>query len=775
MMEYSVIGKRFPRLDGREKVTGQAQYVADIALPGMLYGKILRSPYPHARIINIDTRLAEQLPGVKAIVTGKDTPRTYMFGIDIYDEPLLAWDGVVRFIGQEVAGVAAADKDIAAEALELIKVDYEELPAVFDTKEAMKPEAPQVHPELPDIRNNTGFEVTIERGDIEQGFREADVVVEDEFVVAPVTNSYLEPDACLASYDAAGRLTAWVGSMWPSLIRDDLARTLQIPISKVRVIQKYVGGAFGARFTMYPLHFITCSLSIKTGKPVRIVRTRTEEFMIPRHRSSVRAHFKLGASNDGVITAIQTNVVVDNGAYQYLARRLATHMCCRSDANYRFKNIKYNCRNVYTNKTPVGTFRSFGDVQMTFPRESMIDMLAEKLGMDTAELKLRNCARTGDITAHGWHLNSVGVTECIEKATAAADWKGKKANGKSNRGIGIASTCHETDDRFREGFNGSISFVKILEDGRVQVITGEAEYGQGAHNAVAMTAAEELGLQPEDIEVPHHDTDISPWALGANGSRVMSAAVTATRLAALDAKKQILDTAAGMLNAKPEDLQMRAGKIYLIGSPEEYVTLTDVGHTAIHARGGSIIMGKGVEERWNTEYTLKVAHATHYGHSVSATYYDTTVAEVEVDTRTGEVKVLKVVVADDCGKVIDLMSLEGQVQGATVQGLGAALMEERIVDQGRVLNANFLDYRVPFATNVPPIEKIFVESNEPGFAYGCKGGGESAGIGSIIPAIANAIYDAVGVRIKTTPITREKVLRALTEKEGIPDEKLRIL
>ncbi len=220
---------------------------------------------------------------------------------------------------------------------------------------------------------------------------------------------------------------------------------------------------------------------------------------------------------------------------------------------------------------------------------------------------------------------------------------------------------------------------------------------------------------------------------------------------------------------------MRAGKIYLIGSPEEYVTLTDVGHTAVHARGGSMIMGKGVEERWNTEYTLKVAHATHYGHSVSATYYDTTVAEVEVDTRTGEVKVLKVVVADDCGKVIDLMSLEGQVQGATVQGLGAALMEERIVDQGRVLNANFLDYRVPFATNVPPIEKIFVESNEPGFAYGCKGGGESAGIGSIIPAIANAIYDAVGVRIKTTPITREKVLRALAEKEGIPDEKFRIL
>jgi CO/xanthine dehydrogenase Mo-binding subunit len=738
----------------------------------MLYGKILRSPLPHARILNIDNSRAEKLPGVKSIVTGKNAPKSYMFGIDINDEPLLAWDGIVRFVGQEVAGVAAIDKDIASEALELIKVDYEELPAVFDPEEAMQPGSPQVHPELPDIKNNIGFEVTIERGDIEQGFREADVSVEDKFVVSPVTHCYLEPDGCLASYDASGRLTVWVGSMWPSLMRNDLARTLQMPSSKVRVIQKYVGGAFGARFTMYPLHFITALLSIKTGRPVRIVRTRTEEFVIPRHRSCVRTNMKMGARKDGTITAIQTNVIVDNGAYQYMARRMATHMCCRSDANYRFKNIKYNCRNVYTNKTPIGTFRSFGDVQMTFPRESMIDMLAEKLGMDTVELKLMNCARTGDITAHGWHLNSVGVTECIEKATVAADWEAKKMNRRTGRGIGIASTCHETDDRFREGFNGSVSFVRLLEDGRVQAITGEAEYGQGAHNAVAMTVAEELGLCPEDVEVPHHDTDISPWALGANGSRVLSAAVTATRLAALDAKKQILNLAADMLKAGPELLEMNGGKICGVGSPQKWVSLADIGHEAVHRRGGSMIIGKGVDERWDTEYTLKAAHTTHYGHSVSATYYDTVVVEVEVDRKTGEVKVLKLVVADDCGKVIDLMSLEGQIQGATVMGLGAAMMEERIVEHGKVLNTNFLDYKVPFAVNMPPIEKIIVESNEPGFAYGCKGGGESPGIGSIMPAIANAIYDAVGVRIKSTPLTREKILKALAEKEDISDERL---
>lgn len=766
MKKYSVIGKRFPRLDGKEKVTGQAQYVADIALPHMLYGKILRSPYPHARILNIDTSRAEQLPGVKAIVSGKNTSKAYMFGIDIYDEPLLAWDGVVRFVGQEVAAVAATDKDIAAEALDLIKVDYEELPAVFDPEEAIKPGAPQVHPELSDVKNNIAYEVTIERGNIEQGFREADVIVEDEFVVAPVIQCYMEPEACLASYDASGRLTVWVGNMWPSLIRDELARTLQIPVSKVRVIQKYVGGAFGARVTIEPTHFITALLSMKIGKPVRIVRTRTEEFMMTRYRSSMRSHLKLGARKDGLITAIQTSVILDLGAHQYLSRRMSTHMGCRSDTNYRFKNIRYNCKNLYTNKSPVGTYRSFGEVQMTFPRESMIDMLAEKLGMDTAEFKLKNCPHSGDISPHGWHLDTCGVAECIEKATAAAGWKEKKANKQPKRGIGIASICKDVDDRFTHGFYGSVSFIKILEDGRVQVITGEAEYGQGVHNAVAMVAAEELGVRLEDVAVPHHDTDFSPWAVGPLGTRVMSQAVTATRLAALDAKKQALEVASGMLKAKVEDLEMKEGKIYITGSPESWLTLADIGHEAVHRRGGSMIIGKGVEERWNTEYITGPDHPTHYGRSVSACYFDTTIAEVEVNTETGEVQVLKVVLADDCGRVIDLMSLDGQIQGAIVQGVAAALMEERVVDQGQVVNPSFLDYRVPLSTNVPPIEKIYVETNDPNFAYGCKGGGQSAGIGSVMPAIANAIYDAVGVRIKSTPITRERVLRVLAEKEG---------
>jgi CO/xanthine dehydrogenase Mo-binding subunit len=766
MKKYTFIGESHPRIDAKDKVTGQAKYCADFSLPNMLHGKILRSPYAHARIINIDTSQAEKLPGVRAVVTGKDTGNAYMFGIDIYDEPILSWDNIIRFAGQEVAAVAAVDEATATAALELIKVEYEELPAVFDAKEAIKPGAPQVHPELAEVKNNIGFEVTIERGDIEKGFKEADVIVQDSFVTAQVNQCYMEPDACLATYDSTGKLTVWVGTQWPSLMRDELARALKIPIGKVRVLQYNVGGAFGGRFTMYPLHFATCLLAMKTGRPVKTVLTRTEEFIVQRARSRNYAEFKIGAKKDGTITAIQTNIIVDNGAYQYLGRRLATHMCCRSDANYRFKNIRYNCKNVYTNKTGIGTYRSFGDAEMTFPRESMMDILAEKLGMDTAELKLKNCARTGDVSPHGWHLNSVGVDECIAKATAAGGWKAKKAKKQPGRGIGIASTCHETDDRYGDGFMGSVTFIKILEDGSLQLITGEGEYGQGVNNACALVAAEELGVLPEAVNVLPHDTDISPWALGANGSRIMSAAVTATRLAALDTKRQAFEVAAEMLGVKEKELELGEGKIYVTGSPKKSVPLTDVGYYAIHRREGSMIVGKGVDER-DTEYTLRASHATHYGHSVSATYYDTVVVEVEVDTDTGVVKVLKAIVADDCGKVIDLMQLEGQVDGATVQGIGAALFEERLVDdKGRVVNTSFDDYWVPLATNAPPIERIFVESMEPGYAYGCKGGGESPGIGSIVPAIANAIYDAVGVRIKTQPLTPEKILKALAEKEG---------
>ena len=762
MKQFSVIGKKVPQLDAANKVAGKAVFTSDVLLPNMLYGKIIRSPHAHARILNINTSKAERLSGVKAIITANDVRHSFLFGIDGRDEPLMSWDGHIRFVGQEVAAVAAIDRDVAAEACDLIEVEYEELPAVFDVEEALQPDAPQIHPELEKVKNNIAFEVNIERGSIEQGFREADVIVEDRFEIAPVNQAYMEPDVCVAHYDVSGHLNVWVSSTWPSNIRDELAYVLDIPISKIRVLQYNVGGAFGAKFTGLQLHHISALLAMKAGRPVKITLSREEDFSVLRHRSGIRINWKLGAKKDGTICAQHTKLLLDQGAYIYMIKRMLTHMCCRNDGLYRIRNIKHEAKAVYTNKATIGTYRSFGDVQMSFGREQMLDILAEKLGMSVIDLKLKNAHRKGDITPHGWRLGSCGLIDCINKVSKAIKWKEKKVQRQEGRGIGIASTCHETDDRTTNGSYGSVTYIKLLEDGRIQLLTGEADTGQGSHNAFAMTAAEELGIPLEHVEVLPYDSDLVPWAWGYLGSRVMSAGVNATYLACQEVKKQCIDTAAEMLGQKPEGMEYKKGKVVVKGASKKQVLLSDIGYYAIHAkRESTMIIGRGIDER-PTEYTLDANHDTHYGHSVGATYFDTLAVEVEVNDKTGEVKVLQLVVADDCGKIIDRMMLEGQVDGAVVQGLGATLMEERkIDDKGRLVNSDFDRYQLPHATDVPPIMKIFIESNEPSYCYGHKGGGESAGIGSIMPAIANAIYDAVGVRIKVTPITPKKVLEAL--------------
>lgn len=772
---YRVIGNKVPRIDAKAKVMGTAKYVDDLVFPNMLWGKILRSPYAHAKIRNIDVSRAIRLPGVKAVLTYKDVPQVYMVGIDVRDEPLLAWDGVVRYVGQEVAAVAATDPDTAEEALQLIDVDYEPLPAVLTVEEALAPGAPLVHHTIfelkadPDVygpslmKNNVAWEISYERGDVEKGFKEAEVVVEDEFRYKNVVAGYMEPDGCVGYYDSAsGKLTLWVSSQWPSNVRDVISRNLGLPLNKVRVIQEAVGGAFGSKFTANQLHHIVALLSIKTERPVKIVLSREEDFQVVRSRGDMIIWMRLGAKKDGTLMAEQTRILVDNGAYQYLLRRRSLHMLERNDALYRFRNVKHEVRNVYTNKAPAGTYRSFGDVQMTWARESLLDILAEELKMDPAELRLKNATRTGDVTVNGWYIRSCGLSDCIREAIQASGWEEKRKLKDGRRGIGIACTCHETDDKASDGFYGTVAYVKLMEDGTVQLLIGEAEYGQGAHNAFAMVIAEELGVPLENIEVVVQDTDRVPWGWGALGSRVMSQGVNATFLACQDAKKQIIEVASQLLGKEPGSLTFENGRVYVTGSPEVSVSLADVARYAVHRPLGSMIIGKGVEDRVETEYILKVTHPTHYGRGVSATYFDTVVCEVDVDPETGQIKVLNVVVADDCGKVIDRMQLEGQVDGAVVQGLGAALNEEIILDRkGRIINANFQDYKVPLAPEVPPIQKIFIESIEPGYAYGCKGGGESAGIGSLLPAIANAVYHATGIRIKALPLSRDRLLTQL--------------
>lgn len=774
---YDVIGNKCVRVDAKSKATGKAIYVEDVILTGMLHGKILRSPYSHAKILNIDISKAEALPGVKAVLTGRNVPHIFMAAIDVKDEPLLAWDGKVRFVGQEVAAVAAVDKRTAEEAIKLIKVDYDVLPGVHSVEEAVRPDAPKVHEEIlelkddPDIfgtmkvENNVAFDIKYDRGDPDKGFAEADVIVEDEFLYKNVVAAYMEPDGCVADFDiGSDKLTLWISSQWPSNVKDVVSRNLGFTDNKIRVIQNAVGGAFGSKFTANQLHHITALLSMRTGRPVKTILSRTEDFLTVRSRGDMKIWMKLGAKKDGTVTAEQTRILVDNGAFQYINRRRSLHQLERNDAMYRFPSVRHEVKNIYTNKTPVGTYRSFGDAQMSWARESLMDMLSEKLSMDPSDLRLKNATQTGDITANGWLIKSCGLSECIDKVRNAIGWTEKRKNKKA---LGLASTCHETDDRSADGFCGSVSYVKLLEDGSAQILTGEAEYGQGAHNAVAMVVSEELGIPLDRIDVIPQDTDRVPWGLGATGSRVMTAAVNATYLACKDVKKKAIAAASEMLNVASEKLVFDKGNLKSSAEAGKSLKLDEVAKYAIRRRGGSMIIGTGVDERWETEYVLKSTHPTHYGPGVDATYYETTAVELEVDEETGEIKILNVVVADDCGKVIDRRQLEGQVDGATMQGIGAALMEEIIVDEkGAIANASFNDYKVPLATNVPPIERIFVESIDPCFAYGCKGGGESPGIGSVVPAIANALYHSLGIRIKSTPITKEKILKALAEKGG---------
>ncbi len=759
MKEYRIIGKRVPRLDAKELVTGKAKYSGDIVLPMMLQGKILRSPYPHARILHIDTSKAERMPGVKAVVTRRDVPQRKRLHWYIRPGKEIEDGDKVRCIGDEVAGVAAVDETLAEEALGLIGVEYEELPAVFDPEEAMKPGAPQIYD---DVKNNIVIDEIIERGDVEKGFKEADVIVEESFTTQPVVHSHLETIPTVASWDASGKLTIWIGSMWPAGERADLADTLDIPLSKVRVINCFVGGAFGNRARLSQQTVFAAVLARQAGRPVKIVNTREEEYMTGPYRMGVKFQWKLGARRDGTITAEHVKAIADAGVRtQAVCRGIMIGMTLRSNALYRYNNVRWELKAAWTNKTRTTMFRGFGTAQPTFARESMMDILAKKLGMDTAGLKLKNAIRTGDVTVHGWQINSGGLSDCIKKTTESAGWKEKRTKKIPGRGIGIASIAHETEWRSGEGFLGCTAFVRILPDGRVNVMTGEAEYGQGGDTACGMVVAEELGIPLDWVEVTRIDTDISPYGVGPWGSRLLYFETAATRLAALDAKRQLFEIASRMLPAKVEDLEIGDEKVKIIGSSGRAVSIAEVAQAATYARGGAFITGKGTVDSDAESFTKATKY---YGRSALATYFDTAVAEVQVDTETGEIKVLNLTVASDCGKAINLLSLEGQIQGATAMGIGSAFFEERITQEGRMLNSTLTSYQVPTALDIPSIKMLLVESMEPSNPYGAKGAGESTGIDSTAPAIANAIFDAIGVRIKSLPITPEKILKALEGK-----------
>ena len=754
----SVIGKKLPVKDARQKVTGSAKYTVDLKLPGMLYGKILRSEHHHARILHIDTSAALNLPGVRAVITGHDLPQIkYGFGRHRADMYALSWDKV-RFKGDEIAAVAAIDEDIAEEAVRLIKVEYELLPAVFSVNEAIADGAPQLHEDAP---HNVGNRLFINKGDVDQAFAECDVIVEGNFTTQRVHQCYTEPVSCLADWGNSDKLTVWIGSMNTSGLRMMMAKAFDMPISKVRVIQPNVGGSFGSKVTLQGLFPATAWLAKITGRPVRTTINREEEYFATRPRVNCNIWVKTGAKKDGTLMAREMKFLNDIGAYCEMAPAMLEVMSHRSDSLYRIPNIRTDGKIVYTNKSPVGAYRGYGNPQMTFAYENQLDMIAEKLGMDPVELRFKNASREGDVTVHGWELNSCGLPEAIKTVAERSRWSEKKANKSPYRGLGMGCTIHEGDDRHATGFAGSEAMLDILEDGRAIVTSGEGEFGQGAHITFAQMACEVLGLEIEDIEVRFPDTDISAYALGPWGSRITISGGNAVKFAAEDARRKLINEAALMWQVPVEAVDMAGGKFFLKDDADFKATIAQVATFALYRLDGGLIRGLGKEEPPTT-----MMDPTIQSNPCSAYSFAAQVLEIEVNPQTGQVKVENVWTANDCGTVLNPLMAESQVEASVLQGIGFTLSEHmNYGDNGHLHQVGFLATGTPNVYDMPPVEVKYTNTYDPYGPYGAKGVAE-LGQPPIPGALANAIYDAIGIRFTELPITPDKILQALKHKEG---------
>jgi 4-hydroxybenzoyl-CoA reductase subunit alpha len=802
------IGKRIPRKDGPEKVTGRAIYTVDIQLPGMLVGRILRSPHPHARILNIDISQAMNLKGVKAVITAQDTigkkhgfVETPRYPPDQYP---LATDRV-RFVGEEIAAVAATDPYVAEEALSLIQVDYEPLPAVFDPEEAMQSGAPEIHPSHPKVTEplmNIAGKTESGWGDVERGFAQSDHVRQDRFESHLRTHGYLEPQATVASFEPGGKLNVWTSSQGPFIKRAKLAGTLGLPFSTVRVQKAYVGGAFGGKVDLFSHEFCASLLSMKAGRPVKIVASREEIFTAYRHGQPLIIEIKTGVKKDGTLVAQRARVINNCGAYRGSGVVVIFLAWGFIMIPYRLPNLAYEGYAVYTNNPIRAPQRGHGAPQVRFAVESQLDMIAEELGIDPVEIRLRNARHPGEQLPNGDNVHNCGLIECIQRAAEHTEFRKRyglgrstpRSRGRIRRGIGIGVSSYFSGSLIYP--NSSSVVVKMNDDGTVTLLTGALDIGQGAETILCQIVAEELKIPLEEIQVIAADTETTPVDIGSwiSGNAYVSG--NAARMAATEVRRKLLDIAAGEMEAKVEDLRVADKSIYVASSPDQRLPYRQLVATSIQKRRGDPIIGEGHWRAMRDE-PFHPSLATTKGRWSENYAFDAQVAEVEVDIETGQVRLVRAVTAHDCGFPINPLLVEGQIDGQVSMALGHALMEEVLMKEGQTLNPNWLEYRMPTIHNVALSEHIHVitEQYKMDRVYGTKEGGKDptsaildvamsehvdvrpkhielsppyrtkeAGEGlvsAILAAIANAIYDAVGVRLNTTPFTPEKILRGL--------------
>jgi xanthine dehydrogenase molybdenum-binding subunit len=757
--EFRIVGTSVKRTDLVEKVTGEGKYTGDYAPKGMLFAKIKRAEIAHARIVRIDASRALAYPGVKAVLTHENVPRVLHYGSPhprsascTRDQYIL--DDRVRFWGEGVAAVAATSEEIADEALDLIEVEYEPLPALFDIETAQAPGAPLIH-EVGPGGNLVIPPVHVERGDVENGFAEADLILEGEFAGGRPVPTYMEPNVCIAEWDGSNKLTFWTSTQTSFMVRGILAEVLGLPLNKVRVLVDHMGGGFGAKQDLFQHEFLCALLAKECRRPVKMEFTRRETFLAGRSRHPFKLWLRQGFRNDGFLVARDMKVVYESGAYGSHSPGVTTVGTTAATSLYRCDNVRLDGRAVYTNTPIAGAYRGYGVVQTYYAIDIQMDEAAERLGLDPAELKLKNAVREGDIAPSGHPIAGHGLEACIRHGVEAFDWAGKRASANRRepgdpavrKGWGIGCEMHGSSayPGIKEQGNAT---VKMNEDGSVMLLTGAAGLGTGAHTALAQIVAEELGVPFESVSVVHGDTDVVPWDIGAFASHTTYLVGSAAKIAAGKVREAVLRRGAEKLQTTPEHLDLVDGRIFLRESPGRFLTV----HEAMGPSRG--IPAEHLIATGSYEPTKSYSFAAHF-------------VEVAVDTETGVVEVRKVMPVHDVGKVIHPIAAAGQIEGGIQQGIGHTLTEDYIIDRtnGRSLNAGLVDYKMPLSMDMPDIETVILEAApDPGGPWGAKGVGEDPII-AIGPAIANAIHDAIGVRFHHYPITPEDVLNALKAKE----------
>lgn len=758
--EFTEVGRSIRRPDGPDKVRGGVRYTDDLTLPRMVYGKLLRSKHAHAKIINIDYSKALEMEGVLAVVTGKDCPIPYGIVPHNANEHALAVDKV-RNWGEPVAAVAAETEELAEKALELIEVEYEVLEAIVDPREAVKRDDLRIHEDAP---NNISYEGIQVYGDPDKAFEEADYVLEQNYYSSYVNHGFVEPQSAIADFDVAtGKLHLYATCQVPHYTHQQLAKVLEMPMNKIRITVPLIGGGFGGKGVASQADFCSALLSRKIGRPVKITYERSEVFATNNGRHPCYMNMKLGFDKTGKITACDFTNLMDGGAYAGWGIVVLFYTASMVHIPYKIPNVRFDGKRVYTNKPTCGAFRGLGGVQPRFAMEQMLDQAAAHFGMDPYEIRMLNAVESGYTAMSKMYVPHSEYKKCLTECVEKSGYKEKHGKLPFGKGIGLSGGYYISGTSYTLYLSykpHTVATIKVDEENDVTVYCGATDIGQGVDMVMAQMAAETLGVRTEDVTVIPRDTKVSTFDLGTFASRLTFATGWAIRQAAEKINEELKPVAAGMLGIRGEEVEVQGGEFYNIYKPNKRVPWREVVSSYIQTHGPITKTGqftpprrKGIQQGGN------IGHSPTFGFSAQ-------IAEVDVDLDTGKINVVKITEAGDCGVAINPQSVEGQVHGSIQMGMGQALYEEmKVAPDGTMLNPSFHDYKLPTALDMPEIDANIVEAYDPSAPYGAKESGEGP-IQPTIPAIFNAVYDAIGVRFTEMPLSPEKVLNAIKEQKA---------